>query len=145
LSTLQPPRLEAPTPVNPIPRVARRLRILVVDDEPAVGAVLRRVFRGAHDVTVVQKGSAAVSMIDAGAEFDVLLCDVVMPDLTGPEVYEALRARHGRLLDRFVFITGGALHESARRFLASVAAPVLYKPFDLAALREQVRRIAASR
>jgi CheY-like chemotaxis protein len=148
LSTLQPPPLESAVPASkppgPLHRVARRLRILVVDDEPAVGAVLRRVFRGSHDVTVVQKGSAALSMIDGGADFDVLLCDVVMPDLTGPEVYEALRTRHARLLDRFVFITGGALQESARRFLGSVTAPVLYKPFDLGAVRELVRRITTA-
>ena len=95
-------------------------------------------------MTVVQQGSAALSMIDAGTEFDVLLCDVVMPELTGPEIYEALRARHPRLLDRFVFITGGALLENARRFLASVSNPVLYKPFDLGAVRDLVRRTAGA-
>ncbi len=120
------------------------MRILVVDDEPVIGAVLRRIFKGgSHEVTVVQDGRKALGMIDAGAEFDVIFCDVVMPEITGTEVYETIRARHPRLLDRFVFITGGALQESARRILASATATVLHKPFDLGAVRDVVRRIVA--
>jgi two-component system, cell cycle sensor histidine kinase and response regulator CckA len=125
-----------------MPRTVPRVRILVVDDEPVIGAVLRRIFSRSYDVTVVEHGKVALSMIDAGAEFDVVLCDVVMPDVTGPQVYEAVRTRHPRLLDRFVFITGGALHEKSRRFLASIANPVLYKPFDLGVVRDLVRRVA---
>jgi two-component system cell cycle sensor histidine kinase/response regulator CckA len=115
--------------------------MLVVDDEPVIGSVLRRIFRGTHDVTVAEGGQQALSMMDAGADFDVVLCDVVMPDLTGPQVYEAVRERHPRLLDRFVFITGGAIHEKTRTFLASIESPVLSKPFELGAVRELVRRI----
>jgi CheY-like chemotaxis protein len=119
-----------------------RLRILVIDDEPVIGAVLRRIFAGTHDVTVTAHGREALAILDADAEFDVVLCDVVMPELTGPDVYELVRLRHPRLLDRFVFITGGALQEKSQRFLASVANPVLHKPFDLGTLRETVRRVA---
>lgn len=115
--------------------------MLVVDDEPVMGSVLRRIFRATHDVTVVEHGQHALAMIDSGVDFDVVLCDVVMPDVTGPQVYEAVRARHPRLLDRFVFITGGAIHEKSRAFLASISNPVLSKPFELAAVRELVRRV----
>ena len=142
MTTLQPPRRDSPTPATPIPRVVRRVRILVIDDEPVIGTVLRRVFKGgSHDVTVVQGGRQALALIDAGAEFDVIFCDVVMPDLMGTQVYEALRAHHPRLADRFVFITGGALEESARRVLASAGATVLHKPFDIGTVRDAVRRI----
>jgi two-component system, cell cycle sensor histidine kinase and response regulator CckA len=103
-----------------------------------MGSVLRRIFGGANDVTVVDHGKTALAILDGGAEFDVVLCDVVMPDVSGPQLYEAVRQRHPGLLARFVFITGGALQEKSRRFLASIANPVLTKPFELGALRELV-------
>jgi len=113
----------------------------VVDDEPVMGSVLRRIFGRAHEVTVVDHGKAALSIMDGGAEFDVVLCDVVMPDISGLQVYEAVRERHPHLLDRFIFLTGGVLHEKSRKFLSSIANPVVKKPFDLGALRELVRRM----
>jgi two-component system NtrC family sensor kinase len=115
----------------------------VVDDEPVMGSVLRRIFGRSHDVTVVEHGKDALSLMDRGAEFEVVLCDVVMPDLSGPQVYEAVRQRHPRLVDRFVFITGGVLHERTRKFLASIENPIITKPFELGAVRELVLRLVA--
>jgi CheY-like chemotaxis protein len=137
MATLAPPAEAAAKPS------ITRGRILVVDDEPVMGAVLRRIFGRAHDVTVVDHAKAALAAIDGGAQFDVVLCDVVMPDLSGPQLYEAVRQRHPCLLDRFVFITGGALHEKSSRFLASISNPVLSKPFELHAVRELVRRLVS--
>jgi CheY-like chemotaxis protein len=117
--------------------VQRRLRVLVADDEPLVGAALRRAL-AAHDVTVVSGGGAAITAIQREDEFDLVLCDVMMPDVSGPRVYEAVRESHPALLPRFVFITGGVVHEASRKFLQSVTNRVLYKPFDLATLREMV-------
>jgi CheY-like chemotaxis protein len=124
-------------------RLARRPRILVVDDEPVMGSLLQRIFSAGHEVTVVQHGRDALSIMDGGADFDVVLCDVVMPEISGPQVYEAVRQRHPRLVDRFVFMTGGALHERSRAFLASIKNPVLTKPFELATIRELVRRFVS--
>jgi two-component system NtrC family sensor kinase len=129
--------------VAPAASACTRARILVVDDEPVMGSVLRRIFGSLYDVTVVDHAKAALAMFDGGADFDLVLCDVVMPDLNGPQLYEAVRARHPRLVDRFVFITGGALQEKSRLFLASIANPVLQKPFELGPLRELVRRVLA--
>jgi CheY-like chemotaxis protein len=117
--------------------------VLIVDDEPVIGSVLQRALCKLHDVTVVDRGRDALSLVDAGADFDVVICDVVMPDVSGPQVYEAIRARHPRLADGFVFVTGGCLHEKARSFLSSITNPVLTKPFELGPLREIVRRIVA--
>ena len=125
-------------------RVQRRLRILVADDEPLVGMALKRAL-SSHEVTVVDGGAPALKAIQAsslGAAFDLVICDVMMPDLSGPRLYESLRESHPALLGRFVFITGGVLQEGSRKFLESVENPVLYKPFDLNAVRELVRRHA---
>ncbi len=108
-----------------------------------MGSVMRRIFSPSHDVTVVDCGRAALDLIDAGRDFDAVVCDVVMPALCGPELYALVRERRPDLADRFVFVTGGAVHEKNRAFLAAFASRVLYKPFDLAAVRDLVRRIAA--
>lgn len=117
----------------------RRLRILVADDEPLVGAALRRALSG-HDVRVVGGGVEAVAVIQREADFDLILCDVMMPDLDGPSVYEAVRATHPALLPRFVFITGGVLQEKCRQRLAALPNQVMVKPFDLATVRALVHR-----
>lgn len=108
-----------------------------------MGTVLRRVFAGSHEISVALGGRAAVTLLDAGYEFDVVLCDIMMPDLGGPEVYEIARRRRPELVERFVFITGGAVHEQNQAFLASVANRVLHKPFNLAAVRDVVQLMTA--
>ena len=136
-------RSAEPPADSSIVRTPRRARILVIDDEPVMGSVLRRIFGRTHDVTFCEHGRAALAMLDGGADFDVVLCDVVMPDLSGPQLYEAVGQRHPGILERFVFITGGALQEKTRRFLESISNPVLNKPFELAAVRELVRGLVA--
>jgi len=116
----------------------RPLRILIADDEPLVGAALRRALAG-HDVTVVQGGVDAVAAIGK-RPFDLVICDVMMPDMSGPRVYETVAETHPEILARFVFITGGVIHEASRKFLGALSNQVLYKPFDLAAVRALVAR-----
>src|SRR5205807_921393 len=72
--------------------------------------------------------------------FDVILCDLQMPDMSGMELHAAVRAQMPALADRFVFVTGGAFSSDARRFLEESVAAVIQKPFrleDLMALIEQ--------
>lgn len=120
-------------------RRQRPLRILVADDEPLVGAALKRAL-AAHEVTVVASGAAAVAAITDDGPFDLVLCDVMMPDLDGPRVLETVRASHPELSPPFVFITGGVIHEASRRALSSLRSPILQKPFDLGTVRDLVRR-----
>jgi CheY-like chemotaxis protein len=105
-----------------------------------MGSVLRRIFGRSHEVTFVERGRDALSLIDGGIEPDVVVCDVTMPELSGIDVFEAVRARNERLAACFVFVTGGVLREASRAFLDAIPNPVLTKPFDLDALREAVRR-----
>lgn len=143
-SSLEPLPPSAILATDPDPSGVRhtpRRRVLVVDDEPLVGAALKRVLAG-HDVTVVESGAAALARIEGSSSFDVIVCDVMMPGMSGPRVYEAVSASYPELRSRFVFITGGVPHDAARLFLASVPNRVLTKPFDIAAVRDAVRDAA---
>jgi signal transduction histidine kinase len=137
------PVVESTTPANvATPRpIGRRARILVVDDDPIVCAALRRLFAADHDIEVLEDARAARDLVVGGASFDVLLCDLLMPELTGVGLYEELRRHAPEMARRMVFMTGGAFTEEARNFLAVVDPPVVDKPFDLAALRALVETL----
>ncbi|MCK5798735.1 MAG: response regulator [Deltaproteobacteria bacterium] len=115
------------------PSALRRLRILVVDDEPAEGAVLTRLLHQ-HEVTAVQGGQEALTLLAGGLSVDVLLCDLMMPDMSGMALHERLAVSHPSLADRMVFITGGAFSEEAQAFVDAVENPCLEKPLEMAAL-----------
>ncbi|RKG65539.1 PAS domain S-box protein [Corallococcus sp. CA054B] len=128
---------EAPPPDAP---VVPRGRVLVVDDEPAVGRVLQRLLRG-HDVEVATSGRQALERMSRAPGFDAVLCDVMMPDLAGRDVYEAVRRAHPGLERRFVFVSGGAFTAGAREFLEHIPNPLLEKPFDEARVRGAVEEL----
>ena len=112
-------------------------RVLVVDDERMVVEALRRALRP-HDVRVASSGRQALEQL-ATESFDLIFCDLMMPDLTGMDVYDALRAQHPGAEQRMVFMSGGTFTQRASEFLATVPNPLLDKPFDLAAVRQLVQ------
>jgi two-component system, cell cycle sensor histidine kinase and response regulator CckA len=120
--------------------VTRRGRVLVVDDEPAVGRALRRILRE-HDVELATSGRQALERLTADASFHAILCDVMMPDLAGKDLYEAVQRAGGGLEQRFVFVSGGAFTQGAREFLARVPNLTLDKPFDEAVVKRVVREL----
>jgi PAS domain S-box-containing protein len=129
----------APLRLTPVPGVAgRRGRVLVVDDEPLVGAAVRRALGTDHDVTVVPGGREALRRLER-ERFDVVVSDLLMPEVTGMELHAAVEARDPALAERMIFVTGGAFTPAARRFVEEHRERVLEKPFELAALRELVR------
>jgi CheY-like chemotaxis protein len=110
--------------------------ILVIDDEPLVCRLIERALGKEHRVTTLTVAKEALDRLVAGDRFDLLLCDLMMPEITGMELYERVRAFDEAQADRMVFLTGGAYTARARAFLES--RPVLEKPFDLAALEALV-------
>ncbi len=123
----------------------RRAQVLVVDDDPLVGAVVRRALACDHDVTVVESGAAALAHIREGVRYDVIFCDLMMPVMTGMELHAQLADLDGRQADRMVFATGGAFTSAARAFLERVPHARLEKPFGLRELRALVKRIVSPR
>lgn len=110
-------------------------RALVVDDEPLVGRSIRRALRATHRVFVVHSGPDALELLGAGEQFDIILCDLMMPEMTGMQVYEEVCERWPRLAERMVFMTGGAFSPKAQAFLDARDENYLRKPFDLGELR----------
>ncbi len=121
------PRAEAlPAPNSERPRHT----VLLIDDE----AVLRRVFGEIlskhHDVTAVGSGPEALAALREG-EFDVIVCDVTMPDMNGCELYRRIASEHPGHERRVVFITGGTFTRDVDDFLAATPNRLLTKPFNL--------------
>jgi len=105
-------------------------RVLVVDDEPDVAGVLVDLLRAEHEqVETAADGRAALEKIEQ-TQYDLILCDVRMPGLDGPELYRTLRLLHPELLPRFVFLTGDTLNPESREFVQQTGAPCIPKPFD---------------
>ena len=123
-------------PVHHAPR--RRGRILVVDDEPLVAKVVSRTLDTQHEVIGLERSAEALALVLGGERFDVILCDLMMPELSGIEFYEALRAQVPQQASVVVFLTGGAFTPRARRFLDEIPNRWLEKPFDPAALSSLV-------
>jgi len=136
----------APARTAPAQPVGRRGRVLVIDDEPLVGTSIRHALASEHDVSVTTAARQALDEIQAGDRFDLILCDLMMPELSGVEFYQELSQLAPSQLERVVFLTGGAFTGAAEEFLARVSNPCLEKPFDVPFLVGMVReRIAAMR
>ena len=105
-------------------------RVLVVDDQPIVLRTVERVLRRLGVVTTLESSSAdAVKRIQED-DYDAVLCDLMMPTLTGMGVYRAVIEERPELAARFVFMSGGPSSEEARAFSAAHAERVAVKPFD---------------
>jgi PAS domain S-box-containing protein len=120
-----------------------RLRVLVVDDEPLVARSLARML-APHEVRLETSGAEALETLRRGERFDAVVCDLMMPDVTGMDLHAwAAQARPDHA-ERFVFVTGGAFSERAREFIARASRPVLEKPVDRRRLQEAVGAAAAT-
>jgi PAS domain S-box-containing protein len=126
-------------PVTPI-RATKVARILVLDDDALVGKTLRRALKD-HDVTVLSDAREARDRLAAGERFDLILCDLMMPEMTGMELHAVLSATIPEQAACMVFVTGGAFTPSAMEFLEGVANERIDKPFDLKTIRDLVQRL----
>jgi CheY-like chemotaxis protein len=126
------------------PRDARRGRILIIDDEPRLAQSMRLLLEPSHDVVTTTRGSEALALVSAGQRFDVVLCDLQMPETSGMDVYARLRVDAPDQVGRLVFLSGGAYTPAAREFVRSVPNPVLEKPVRPEALLALVDEALAS-
>jgi len=142
-----PERTSISTPA-PLPaRGYPRRRVLAIDDEALLLKAYRRMLGDAHELTCTLGGAEAMRLLERDAAFDVVLCDLQMPEMSGMEVHAAVRERHPALAERFIFVTGGAFSSDARKFLEESVSAVIQKPFrleDMMALIDRTARGAGS-
>lgn len=124
----------APGPVDLTGR-----RILAVDDEASVIRVVQRILRDA-DVTCASSGSEALELL-ATDRFDLVLCDLTMPDVNGRQVYEWILEHDDRERGAFAFMTGGSISPDHDEFIEAQAIPVIHKPFEVRRLRATVAQL----
>jgi CheY-like chemotaxis protein len=127
-------------------RDGQRGHLLVVDAEHYLGRRLRQSLSHDHDIEMENRGDEVVRRLDGGAHFDVILCDVMMPDCTGPELCAKLAVDHPIQAAGMVFMTDGVMSESARKSLATMSNLCIRRPFDADGMRALVwRRTALGR
>jgi len=114
-------------------------RILVADDEPGIRMMMQRMLGDYHEVVAVGSGREARAILEQDRSFDLILCDLMMPDVTGMELHAWLAEQNPALAARMVFITGGAFTPKAAQYVAQAGNRCVDKPFDAA----KVKKMAA--
>lgn len=110
-----------------------RRKILIIDDQPTLARAIRRML-AEHDATVVASGREALDLFEAGERYDVILTDLMMPEISGIDLYKQLATLAPEQIAKVVFMTGGAFTHQAKEFFDHVPNPTIEKPFDRAAL-----------
>jgi len=118
-----------------------RARILVVDDERAVRDLISDALKiEGHDVLTASDGKEGLDLISQH-RFDLVFCDLRMPEMDGQALYEEVQRNHPQILKRIVFVTAQANSADYGPFLRTTGIPVIEKPFTLSQLRQAVTRI----
>jgi two-component system NtrC family sensor kinase len=133
--------MSVPAPPPPAETKSRHGKaILVVDDEPGIrGALAHLLRRDGHRVETAANGHLALLQIQEKA-FDLILCDLRMPQLDGPGLYRELEAHQPHLLRHMIFLTGDTLSVETKKFLEGIDTPRLTKPFTVAEARRVVEQ-----
>jgi PAS domain S-box-containing protein len=136
-----------PSAPDAVPDVPRG-RVLVIDDEAAVGRTLSLVLEPEYEVTVVtsaQEGLAELRAAERGARFDAVLCDLVMPGMNGQELFQAAKRELLGIESRFVFMSGGYASSEHQDPQRKIEQRLFEKPFDLALVRKTLRELVEQR
>jgi CheY-like chemotaxis protein/two-component sensor histidine kinase len=142
LRSAQPPRSAAPSSRKDL-RLRPRKRVLLIDDEKRLGEAIARALSDDHDVELESEARQALERLRSGETFDVILCDLMMPVMSGMDLYAEVMQRDPKLASRFIFMTGGAFSARAQAFMQTASNPCLQKPVDMGHLRSLVARAKA--
>jgi CheY-like chemotaxis protein/two-component sensor histidine kinase len=125
-----PPSDAEPVRATTIVPIASRARVLVVDDEPGLLRSIQDLLGEVHDVVTASSGREALDLLHKEQSIDVIVVDLMMPVVTGMDVYQAVRRERPGLEERIVFMTGGAFTPESAKLLASAPNRCIGKPFD---------------
>jgi signal transduction histidine kinase/DNA-binding NtrC family response regulator len=134
--------INPPTPatsqVVPRMRKSRRLQLLLIDDEPLVLRSLRRML-AEHHVDTAQSGHDALLQLQKKHDYDLIFCDLMMPEMDGTVVHAEIERRMPELLHRLVFCSGGAFTSRTKQFIEQTQRPLVEKPLT----RESFERVVS--
>ncbi|HEX3475326.1 MAG TPA: ATP-binding protein [Kofleriaceae bacterium] len=135
----------APPPTPAIAEVApRRRRVLIVDDEPRVAQALERLLHTDYDLTLVSCGASAIEHVTAGIRYDAIITDVMMPNMTGVELFDRLEILAPDQASRVIFMTGGVFTPQTQARLEVAGNPQLQKPVSAQELRACIAKLLAA-
>jgi len=120
-----------------------KARVLVVDDEPIIIRALQRSMPPDYVVLTAGSGADALHIVGSGCPLDAVVCDIIMPDMSGAEVYQRAVEKRPELEKKFVFMTGGAFTPKTRHFLANTDLPCLKKPFETEELLGRIEKLVS--
>ena len=127
----------------------RRPRVLVIDDERTLRATLAGLLEDRYEVVLAESGAVSFRILSGDRDFDAILCDLMMPEISGMQVHAWVQREAPALLSRMVFMTGGAFTRNASEFLEQVANRHIEKPFAVNELVDvldrTIRKAAAAR
>jgi CheY-like chemotaxis protein len=123
--------------------VGRRARLLVIDDEELVIKSVSRILSPYFDVAGATDARLALQWLRDGERFDAIICDLMMPQMSGMDFYASLGGLQPALCERVIFATGGVFTKRAREFLEQLSTPHVEKPFNTAGLVGLVTRLLA--
>jgi len=126
----------APEPMRERILTPLRRRVLAIDDEALLLKAYRRMLIDHHDVETKHSATEALNFLEQDRAFDIVLCDLQMPGMSGAQLFEEVKQRWPELADRFIFVTGGAFTPDTRKFLERGVAAFINKPFQLGELLE---------
>jgi CheY-like chemotaxis protein len=121
-----------------------RRTVLAIDDELLFGTALRRVLGFDYQFLHVTSATEALALLQSGRRFDVIISDLLLPAMTGPQFFEAARELDPEICRHVLFMTGGAATDEARDFLLRVPNGCLRKPFDREELTAAIDKILKS-
>jgi two-component system, cell cycle sensor histidine kinase and response regulator CckA len=139
LEAREPLVTEAETNLKSAPRG----RILIVDDEAEIRIAMARMLRN-HDTVQAGSGAEARRLLEHDQSFDLILCDMMMSDVSGMDLHDWLVANYPFLDEQFVFITGGAFTPRAREYLSKIDNIRLEKPFNIPKFKKTVNELVLS-
>jgi CheY-like chemotaxis protein len=110
-------------------------RLLIIDDEPMMLRVLRRVLEPPHVLVTVGTAAEGLALLRNGERYDVILCDLMMPQMTGMQLHAEVMTIDAVCAEQIVFLTGGAFTPEMDAFLSKSPNACVQKPFDMVALK----------
>ena len=142
LQTGLTPKQETKAAVEPVSsRAKERARILFVDDEMMLLRAFKRLLGPHHDVTTASGGTEALQVLSDDQDFDVVICDLMMPEVDGPMLHAEVQRRWPELEQKMIFCSGGAFSPRVRTFADQVRERCIEKPVTLQQLTSAIERV----